>query len=249
LALNRERLAGVAITQRKEETEMGTNQKKQPDGRGTHVADRIPMWTAVLIFSLQCAALAQSNADLDARAKERLAWMREHQGNLWNVNADEGAFLRGLVEKVHAQQALEVGSSNGYSGIWIALGLRRTGGHLQTLEIDPGRAHMAIENFRAAGVDSIVTLKLGDALKEIPNLAGPFDFVFIDAWKQDYVHYLDMVLPKVKPGGVIVAHNVTDLRSELLDFIHAVETNPQLKTTIENPGPGGFSISYKLPSK
>ncbi len=191
---------------------------------------------------------AQGNPDPDATAKARLAWMRENQGNLWNVNPEEGAFLRGLVEKVHAKRALEVGTSNGYSSIWIAMGLRRTGGHLQTLEIDAGRARLAGENFRAAGVDSLISLKLGDARKEIPGLSGPFDFVFIDAWKQDYVLYLQEVLPKVRPGGVIVAHNVTDLRDELQDFIRAVQTNPQLKTTLENPGPGGFSVSYKLPA-
>ncbi len=191
---------------------------------------------------------AQSSSDPDAVAQARLEWMREKQGNLWNVNPAEGAFLRGLVEKVHARRALEVGTSNGYSSIWIALGLRRTGGHLETLEIDPGRARLAGENFRAAGVDSLITLKLGDARKEIPKLPGSIDFVFIDAWKQDYVLYLNDVLPKVRAGGVIVAHNVTDLREELLDFLHAVQTNPQLKTTIENPGPGGFSVSYKLPA-
>jgi predicted O-methyltransferase YrrM len=181
----------------------------------------------------------------DARALERLKWMRQNEGNLWNVNADEGAFLRSLAEKVHAREALEIGTSNGYSSIWIEMGLRREGGHLLTLEIDEGRAKLAQANFKAAGLDSVITLKLGDALVEIPKLRGPYDFVFIDAWKQDYVKYLNMVIPLVRPGGVIVAHNVTDLKDELTDFIHAVQTNPQLKTDIENPGPGGFSVSYK----
>ena len=187
---------------------------------------------------------AQNGAD--ARALERLKWMRKNEGNLWNVNPDEGAFLRGLAEKVHAKEALEIGTSNGYSSIWIGMGLRKEGGHLLTLEIDEGRARLAQANFRAAGLDSLITLKLGDALEEVPKLRGPYDFVFIDAWKQDYVKYLNMVIPIVRPGGVIVAHNVTDLKEELSDFIHAVETNPQLKTSIENPGPGGFSVSYKL---
>jgi len=190
---------------------------------------------------------AQSSAD--ARALERLKWMRQNQGNLWNVDPDEGAYLRNLAEKVHAKEALEIGTSNGYSSIWLGMGLRKEGGHLLTLEIDAGRAKLAQANFRAAGLDSVITLKLGDALKEIPKLRGPYDFVFIDAWKQDYVKYLDMVIPIVRPGGVIVAHNVTDLKEELTDFIRAVQMNPQLKTTIENPGPGGFSVSYKLPSK
>jgi predicted O-methyltransferase YrrM len=193
------------------------------------------------------SAPAQSSAD--ARALERLKWMRQNQGNLWNVNPDEGTYLRDLAEKVHAKEALEIGTSNGYSSIWIGMGLRKEGGHLLTLEIDEGRAKLAQANFRAAGLDSVITLKLGDALKEVPKLRGPYDFVFIDAWKQDYVKYLDMVIPIVRPGGVIVAHNVTDLKEELTDFLRAVQTNQQLKTTIENPGPGGFSVSYKLPPK
>lgn len=197
--------------------------------------------------TLHLPAHAQEAQRLDALALERLAWMREHQPGMWNVDPNEGSFLRDQVVKLKAKRALEIGTSNGYSGIWIALGLRQTGGYLVTLEIDEGRAKLADQNFRSAGVDSLVTLKLTDALKEIPKLQGPFDFVFIDAWKQDYVRYLDMVLLLVPPGGVIVAHNVIDLRMQLADFIQAVKTNPQLKTTFENPGPGGFSVSIKLP--
>jgi len=205
------------------------------------------------LFSVAVAILAASGgaqrepASLESRAQARLVWMRENQKGMWNVNPEEGAFLQDLVVKVKAKRALEIGSSNGYSGIWTALGLRQTGGHLLTLEIDEGRACLAEENFRQAGVDSLVTLKRGDALEELTKLQGPFEFVFIDAWKQDYVRYLELVVPLVPPGGVIVAHNVRDLRDQLQDFIRAVKTDPHLKTAFENPGPGGFSVSTKLP--
>ena len=202
---------------------------------------------AFCLFASSKNTPAQISAD--GRALERLKWMRQNQGNLWNVNPDEGAYLRDLAEKVHAKEALEIGTSNGYSSIWIGMGLRKEGGHLLTLEIDEGRAKLAQANFRAAGLDSVITLKLGDALKEVPKLRGPYDLVFIDAWKQDYVRYLDMVIPIVRSGGVIVAHNVTDLKEELTDFLRAVQTNPQLRTTIENPGPGGYSVTYKLAGK
>jgi predicted O-methyltransferase YrrM len=215
-----------------------------------------PAFSAALLLAGLTLALqggvaggAQESKPVDVQAKERLDWMREHQPGMWNVAPREGVFLHDLIVKVRAKHALEIGTSNGYSGIWIAAGLRETGGHLLTLEIHPGRAQLAQENFRAAGVENIVTLKLCDALEEIPHLQGPFDFVFIDAWKRDYVKYLHMVLPMVPAGGVIVAHNVTDLRDQLQDFIHEVQTNPQLKTSIENPGPGGFSVSYKRAAK
>jgi predicted O-methyltransferase YrrM len=188
---------------------------------------------------------AQQAAKPDERVLERLEWMQQNEGNLWNITAEEGAFLRDLVVKVKAQRALELGTANGYSGMWIALGLRQTGGRLITMEIDQGRARLAQENFRAAGLAPLVTVARGDALQEIPKVPDPLDFVFIDVWKQGYIPCLKLVLPKVRPGGVIVAHNVTNLRDELADFIHEVTTNPQLKSSIENPGPGGFSVSYK----
>lgn len=198
-----------------------------------------------LLSILPFQALAQEAKGPEVRARNRLTWMRENQKGMWNIDPNEGAYLRDLAIRVKAKRALEVGTSNGYSAIWIALGMRQTGGHLWTLEIDKGRAGLARENFRAAGVESLITLNLGDALNEIPKLQGPFQVVFIDAWKQDYVRYLEMVLPLVSPGGVIVAHNTTNLRDQLGDFIRAVQSHPQLKTTFEDAGPGGFSVSVK----
>jgi len=201
--------------------------------------------SAFLLVLLPRETHSQQARDPDARAMQRIEWMHDNQRGMWNVDANEGAFLRDEVIKVNAKRALEIGTSNGYSGTWIATGLRKTGGHLTTLEINDARARLAAENFRAAGVDSLITLVHGDALKEVPKLPGPYEFVFIDAWKSDYIQYLDMVLPMVPPGGVIVAHNTTDLRSQMLDFIDRIKTDPQLKTTFVDAGPSGFSVSIK----
>lgn len=203
-----------------------------------------------LLFALWPTESAPAQAeDPDAQAMKRLEWMPKNQTGMLNVNAHEAAFLRDQVIKAKAKHALEIGTSNGYSSIWIALGVRQTGGHLTTLEINPVKVKLATENFRAAGVDSLVTLMPGDARQTIPTLKGPYEFVFIDAWKQDYIKYLEMVLPMVPPGGVIMAHNTTDLRSQMLDFIDRIKTDPQLKTTFVNPGPGGFSVSIKQPAR
>jgi len=202
--------------------------------------------TAALLFT---AAHARSADDPDAPAQRRLEWMRANQRGMWNVDANEGAFLRDQVIKLKAKRILEVGTSNGYSTIWLATGARQTLGRVTTLEIDAGRASLARENFRAAGVDAHIHLIEGDARKEIPKLQGPFEVVFIDAWKPDYVQYLDMVLPMVPPGGVILAHNTTNLRSELLDFIERVKTDPRLRTTFVEAGPGGLSVSVKQAPK
>jgi predicted O-methyltransferase YrrM len=195
------------------------------------------------------APAVEPDTDPDAAALARLEWMPRNQPGMLNVDASEGRLLRANVIKAKTRRALEIGTSNGYSSIWIALGCRKTGAHLTTLEIDNRKVKLAKENFGEAGVDSLITLVEGDALREIPRLQGPFDFVFIDAWKGDYVKYLDLVLPLVPPGGIIMAHNTRNLRSELREFIDRVQNDPQLQTELVEPSPGGFSVSVKLPAK
>lgn len=202
-----------------------------------------------LLSALAYSTTAETSSSPNARAMERLEWMPKNQTGMSNVSASEGAYLRDHVIEAKAKRALEIGTSNGYSTIWIALGVRQTGGHMTTLEISDAKVRLASENFRAAGVEDLITQVHGDALKEIPKLQGPFEFVFIDAWKRDYVKYLDMVLPMVPPGGIIMAHNTKNLRSELEDFIQKVTHHPRLETVLVEPGPGGFSVSVKQPPK
>ena len=110
---------------------------------------------------------AQASDTTENQAQARLAWMREHQTGMWNVAPSEGAFLRDEVVKVNAQRALEIGTSNGYSGIWIALGLRKTGGHLLTLEIDEGRAVLRRDRGRARLLllDAVASLRAAQELQ------------------------------------------------------------------------------------
>lgn len=210
----------------------------------------IAMVTTMAVLCPNEPAAAHGPGDgPEATAMARVEWMPKNQTGMLNVDANEGRLLRDNVIKAKTRRALEIGTSNGYSSIWIALGCRQTGGHLTTLEIEDGKVKLARENFRSAGVDSLISLVHGDALQEIPKLQGPFEFVFIDAWKGDYIKYLDMVLPMVPPGGIIMAHNTRNLKSELLAFIERVQNDPQLKTVLVEPGPGGFSVSVKLPAK
>jgi predicted O-methyltransferase YrrM len=205
----------------------------------------VMMMTAYILPLYKMAAAAGPDDGPEAAVLARLEWMPKNQPGMLNVDTHEGQLLRENVIKAKTRRALEIGTSNGYSSIWIALGCRRTGGHLTTLEIDEQKVKLARENFREAGVDSLITQVQGDALQEIPKLRGPFEFVFIDAWKYDYIKYLDLVLPMVPPGGIIMAHNTRNLRSELLGFIERVQTDPQLTTVLVEPGPGGFSVSVK----
>ena len=85
----------------------------------------------------------------------------------------------------------------------------------------------------------------GDAFAEIPKLPGTFDLVFLDAWKPDYKKFFDMVFPRLNPGGVFVAHNVVNKKSEMEPFLRTILTHPALFTTIVSPSGEGMSVSYK----
>jgi caffeoyl-CoA O-methyltransferase len=161
------------------------------------------------------------------------------------VSEEDGRFLRMLVATNRAQHALEIGAASGYSAIWIGLGLRETGGKLVTIEYDPKRAREAADNVRRAGLDDVVRVVPGDAFKEIPKLPGTVDFVFLDAWKPDYKKFFDMVFPRLAPGGLFLAHNVVNKRTEMGDFLSTIQAHPQLFTTIVSPSGEGMSVSWR----
>jgi predicted O-methyltransferase YrrM len=162
------------------------------------------------------------------------------------ISEEDGRFLRVLVATRGAKSILEIGAASGYSGIWLGLGARETGGRVVAIEYDRQRAAEAGDNIRKAGVHDIVRVVQGDAFKEIPKLQGTFDLVFLDAWKPDYKRFFDMVYPRLSPGGVFVAHNVVNKKSEMEPFLRTVQTHPSLFTTIVSPSGEGMSVSYKI---
>jgi predicted O-methyltransferase YrrM len=149
-----------------------------------------------------------------------------------NVPAIDGKMLRILTESTNAKHVLEIGTSTGISGLWFLLALQNTGGRLTTLEIDPRRAALARSHFKRAGVDSLVTLLEGDAHQNVRKVKAPVDVVFIDAEKDGYVDYLNKVLPLVRPGGLILAHNV----NMVPDYVKTVVANPSLETVFYMEG-------------
>lgn len=171
---------------------------------------------------------------------------KNQRRGMMNVPISDGRLLRLLTETVGAKHVVEIGTSNGYSGIWFCLALRKTGGKLTTHEIDGRRASLARENFKRAGVDKLVTLVEGDAHKEVTKLKRAIDVVFIDADKEGYTDYLKKLLPLVREGGLIIAHNISMRggRSGIADYVKAVTTNPDLETIFYGQG-GGVSVTLK----
>lgn len=161
------------------------------------------------------------------------------------VSEEDGRFLRVLVATRGARTVLDIGAASGYSGIWLGLGARESGGRVVAIEYDPQRAKEATANIRSAGLADIVRVVRGDAFAEIPRLQGTFDLVFLDAWKPDYKKFFEMVFPRLTSGGVFVAHNVVNKRSEMEPFLRTILTHPALFTTIVSPSGEGMSVSYK----
>jgi predicted O-methyltransferase YrrM len=157
-----------------------------------------------------------------------------------NVPAADGRMLRLLAETTNAQKVIEIGTSTGISGMWFSMALQKTGGHLTTFELDAHRAELARSHFQKAGVDNVVTIVQGDAHANLKKVKGPVDIVFIDAEKSGYVDYLKETLPLVRPGGLILAHNV----NMVPDYVKAVTANSALDTVFYMQG-NQLAISLK----
>jgi predicted O-methyltransferase YrrM len=176
-------------------------------------------------------------------AEKRILETAEQVPRRMNVPLEDGRLIRMLTESIGAKRAVEIGTSTGYSGLWFALGLRKTGGTLTTFEIDPDVARTAREIFAKAGVNDLITVVVGDAHEAVKQLEGPIDIVFIDADKPGYRDYFDKLLPLVRPGGLILAHNIFE-QSNNPGYVEAVTRNPDLDTTLFASG-NGMTITLK----
>jgi caffeoyl-CoA O-methyltransferase len=161
-----------------------------------------------------------------------------------SVPEADGRLLRVLAESIDAKRVVEIGTSTGCSGLWILLGLAKTGGRLVTFEIDRNRHGLARQNFERAGVLKQATLVLGDAHVEVMKLKDPVDLAFIDADKEGYLDYLKKLAPLVRPGGLIVAHNMRSPPPDPL-YIEAVTTDPALETVFLNMDDAGVGVTLK----
>lgn len=161
-----------------------------------------------------------------------------------SVPANDGRLLRILVEATGARHVVELGTSIGYSGIWFCLALESTGGKLTTFEIDEQRAATARANFERANVEDRVTLVFGDAHVKVQEVEGPIDVLFLDADKEGYIDYLEKLLPKLRPGGLVIAHNMTQRQADPR-YVKAITTNPELETLFVSAGTSGIGVSLK----
>jgi len=195
------------------------------------------------------AILAVSPKNAAAKAEPKILAVLDDLYNeeypMTNVPPEDGRLLRILAETTGAKKVVEIGTANGCSALWFSLALRTTGGNLITHEIDDHRASLARANFNRAGIDHLVTLVEGDAHKTVKNIRPPIDILFLDADKKGNLDYLEKLLPLIRPGGLIIAHNTTTHAEDMKDYIKEVTTNPNLETIFLNKKDQGIAITLK----
>ncbi|HMH50468.1 MAG TPA: class I SAM-dependent methyltransferase [Candidatus Acidoferrum sp.] len=182
--------------------------------------------------------LAVIGEDNDARETAR-------PRRMLNVTRDTGRLLWILIRATRATRILEVGTSNAFSTIWLADAARATGGRVTTLEVNPDKIALARANLARAGLADVVDIVEGPAAERLATLSGPFDLVFLDADRPSYLTYLELVVPRLRTGGMLVADNVTSHANELVDYLNRVKSHPQL-FTVTVPIGNGEEIALKL---
>lgn len=224
---------------------------EHPSNPGRRAVLGAPVAAAALLSAPAMARSGRGTAErppLAASAEERrvLGVLDEVYRNhrYLSVPESDGRLLRVLAESIGARHAVELGTSTGYSGLWILLGLAKTGGRLTTYEIDRGRHEMARGNFEKAGVLARATLVLGDAHEEVTKMKEPIDLLFIDADKEGYPDYLKKLGPLVRAGGLIAAHNMASPPPDPR-YIEAVTTHPAYETVFLNMHDAGMGVTLR----
>ncbi|MDA4120403.1 MAG: O-methyltransferase [Thaumarchaeota archaeon] len=167
----------------------------------------------------------------------------EHSRRLLNLEPDTAELVSILARSSGAKRVLEIGTSNGYSTIWLAASIGPFGGHIISIDRSHDKQKMAWENLSKAGLLQYVDLRCGDATELVRELPGPFDFVFFDADRKSAPAQLTLLLPKLAPSALILADNVLSHPAEIADYLAMVNSLKQLQHVVVPLGKG-LSIAF-----
>jgi predicted O-methyltransferase YrrM len=184
--------------------------------------------------------------ELAAFGRENDARETDRERRMLNITPDTGRLLAILVRASGARRLLEVGTSNGYSTIWLAWAAQGTDGEVTTIERSQAKAALARGNIERAGLSERVSVRVGQAGEVLAALAGPFDFIFLDADRESYPAYLDRILSLLRPGGLLVTDNVVSHAHELGEFLERIKGDPNLES-VTLPIGNGEELTYKRP--
>ncbi len=182
---------------------------------------------------------------LYARGQERDAHEQAHAKRLLNLEPETAQFLHLLVRLGKRRRILEIGTSNGYSTIWLAHAAAAVGGRVASIERDAEKQAEADQNLRQAGLRAVVDLHCGDATAVVQSLAGPFDCIFFDADRLSAPTQLALLAPKMTPDVLLLCDNVHSHPEETADYLAALEALPDFERTILPIGKG-LSVAYRV---
>ena len=168
----------------------------------------------------------------------------EHDRRRLNLEAETARLVAVLVRSGRRSRILEIGTSNGYSTIWLAWAARGAGGTVTSIERDAGRQADAAENLRRAGLIDAVRLLHGDATRVVAGLEGPFDCVFFDADRVSAPDQLRLLLPRLSPDVLLLADNVLSHPNEIAGYLAALEALPDFERVVVPLGKG-LSVAHR----
>jgi predicted O-methyltransferase YrrM len=169
---------------------------------------------------------------------------REHSKKMLNLEPTTARLLHFILRSARRRKILEIGTSNGYSTIWIAAAVAPAGGEVISIDRNPDKHALAQANLEKAGLARCVSLITGEAANTIPNLAGPFDAVFFDADRINAGAELQLLLPKLAQDVIVAADNVSSHPREIAGYLEAIRALPDFwEFTV--PVGKGLSIAYR----
>ena len=183
------------------------------------------------------ARIAEEDAQRETLSKEELEAIRPQR--MLAIGEEAGRFLNLLIKVAGSRHVLELGTSVGYSTVWLAEAARANGGQVTTIDENGDKTAQARDYLAQAGLAEVVTFVTGDALEIIAAQAGPFDFVLLDIWKSAYIPCFEAFLPKLAPGGLIAADNMTWPVTEYTPlYQERVRNTPGMESTLVPVGNG-----------
>ncbi len=185
-------------------------------------------------------------AELEAWGLDNDARETERARKMLNLEPDTALLISILIRSSQRTRLLEIGTSNGYSTIWLAWAARSTGGQVLSVERNPDKLQMADANLRRVGLRERVDLRQGDAQEVVAGLPGPFDCMFLDADRSIYPALLESLLPKLTAGALVLADNVHSHPDEIACYLEAISARPEFDQVVVGVGKG-LSIAYKRP--
>ena len=167
------------------------------------------------------------------------------KGGQWNITPETGQFLYDLIIKTKPNFLIEIGASNGYSTIWLALAAKKVGARLITYEFVPEKVRDLVSNLQRAGLIKYVEIIPDDANKRLAEINPKIDLVFLDGRKNEYLQQLKLIENKLNSGALIIADNAISHKHVMADYLYYVRNEKNYKSVLKDIGTG-IEITEKL---